>query len=528
MRSLLLLPLIAGALAAGSARASEAQQIEEGHRALERRDVPAARAIVAELDRLGDESADAMVLRARAYQFSGDHDAALAAIEAVPLGSGVRELRAVIEAGARWMGRAVELRSEHFVLRHSEGVDAIWAELALQVLESAHDHVGTDLGLYPDEPVVVEVYPTSAGFAEATGLPAEAVANDTVGLYRWDRLLVTSPMAAAFGYPWADTLCHEYTHLIVDRLGGGRIPVWLHEGIASFEQRRWRGGDDSVLAPSRLRLLGEAMVRDDLVTLDEIGTCLACLETPERVQLGFVQVHTLVDHLVRIRGIDAIQQALAACRLGATAEDALAASWGDSFADLWASWRGAVATLESGAADKAGVVGLGLDEGGGGTPPVDDSVLAGQPRGSAHARLGDLLVARGQRRAALLEYGRAERHLADVSPALVCKKAAVFRDLGLAGRALEEVDAARVLYPEFEPLLINSARAQMDLGRRDRALQALDAAELINPFDPRIHAWRLELLDPERDAEDVERAAAALEALGFPKTTDGTGPGMAR
>ena len=264
MRSLLLLTLIAGALVAGPARASEAQQIQAGHGALERRDVPTARAIVAELDRLGDESADAMFLRARTYQFTGDHDAALAAIEAVPRGSGVRELRAVIEAGDRWMSSATEVHSRHFVLRHAPGVDAIWAERALQVLESAHDHVGADLGLYPTEPVVVEVYPTSAAFAEATGLPAEAVANDTVGLYRWDRLLVTSPMAAAFGYPWADTLCHEYTHLIVDRLGGGRIPVWLHEGIASFEQRRWRGGDDSVLAPSRLRLLGEAVVQDDL------------------------------------------------------------------------------------------------------------------------------------------------------------------------------------------------------------------------------------------------------------------------
>ena len=526
MRSLALVAIGLALASAGIAVASE-DAITSGHAALERRDVAAALEQVAQLDRRGDEGVDAMVLRALTYQFTGDHGAALEAIEAVPRGLGVEDLRSVIEAGARWMGDATELQSEHFVLRHAPGVDAIWAERALDILEAAHDHVGADLGLYPAEAVVVEVYPTSASFAEATGLPPEAVANDTVGLYRWDRLLVTSPMAAAFGYPWADTLCHEYTHLIVDRLGGGRVPVWLHEGIASFEQRRWRGGDDARVSPSGLRLLADALGAGDLVTLEEIGTCLACLESPERVQLGFVQMHTLVDHVVRSRGIDAIQRTLAACRLGADAEDALGTAWGEGFEDLWGSWRGAVEGQEVGAAEGAGVVGLALDEAGPGAT-VDDRVLAGQPRGAAHARLGDLLVARGQRRAALLEYDRAANHLDDISPALACKRAAVLRDLGLAGRALEEVEAARRLYPEFEPLLINAARAQMDLGQREQALLALDDAELINPFDPRIHAWRLELLDADRDAEAVRRAEGALEALEDHMFYDGTEPGMAR
>ncbi len=516
----------------GWARGAPAQDADQlvaaGHLALQERNVPAAREAVVALDRLGDAGAEGMLLRARYHQFAGDHEAALEAIRLVPEDPRDAALRAVVEAGARWMADAVEHRSDHFVLRHPAGLDSIWADRALEVLEATHDRVGGDLGLYPDEPVLVEVYATSASFAEATGLPREAVANDTVGLCRWDRLFVTSPLAASFGYPWADTLCHEYTHLLVDRLGGGRIPVWLHEGIASFEQSRWRGGDDAPIPPSRVRLLAEALERDELVTLEEIGNCLACLESPARVQLAFVQVHTLVDHLIRSRGIDALREALIACRMGAEVEDALAVAWGASFADLWASWRDAIASQAAESVPAAGVVGLDLD--GSADPGTEtvDSVLAGQPRGVAHARLGDLLAARGQRRAALLEYGRAERHLTDVSPALACKKAAVLRELGLAGQALAEVEAAGKLYPEFEPLLVNQARAQIDLGREEQALRTLDEAELINPFDPRIHAWRLELLDPEGDAAAHDAAREALEALTDHMIYDGTEPGMAR
>ena len=511
----------------GAAAAEESGGwILAGHDALDRRDLALATDAMDALDRLGDDGGDAMLFRARYQLYVGDHSAAREAIDAVPPTVPDGGLRSTIEAGHRWMGDPREVRSPHFLLRHAPGVDELWAELALDVLEAAHDHVGQDLGWFPDEPVLVEVYPTSAAFAAATGLPPEAVANDTVGLYRWNRLLVTSPMAAAFGYPWADTLCHEYTHLVVDQRGGIQVPVWLHEGIASFEQRRWRGLDEGALPATRRALLATAVEADELVTFEEIGNCLACLQTPERVQLAFVQVHTLVDHLVRARGIEALRQALDSCRHGADAEHALATAWGGSFEEYVASWR---ATIDDPAGDDlaaAGVVGLGLDAARDADAPVDDDVLAGQPRGAAHARLGDLLAAREQPRAALLEYGRAGRHLEQVSPSLACKRAAVLFDLGLAGKALEEMRFARELYPDFEPLLVNSARAQIQLGRDDDALSTLAEAELINPFDPRIHAWRLDLLQEGTAAHDA--AGAALSALTDHMFYDGTEPGMAR
>ena len=34
---------------------------------------------------------------------------------------------------------------------------------------------------------------------------------------------------------------HEYTHFVVTRVSHNTVPIWLHEGLAKFEERRWRG-----------------------------------------------------------------------------------------------------------------------------------------------------------------------------------------------------------------------------------------------------------------------------------------------
>lgn len=410
-------------------------------------------------------------------------------------------------------GGTLTSTSRHFEVRYAAGVDGVMVPMALEVLERAYEAVGRDLGVYPEQRVVVDIFPSAQAFADAAGLPPEAVANETVGLCRWDRLLLTSPSAAPFGYPWADTLCHEYTHLVVEQLGAGRVPVWLHEGIASFEQRRWRGETDLVLDPFSRQQLSQALDEDRLVPLEEIGNCLACLDGKERVQLAFAQVHTMVDHLVRARGIEALHGALEAVRLGAPALDAVGAAWGSDFNAFEASWRGHAQERLAGSEDGAGLVMLGLGEAiAADTPtPGADSILVGRADGADHARLGDLLLARGLLRPALIEYDKADRALDDVSPALACKRAHVKQQLGDPDGALAVVQEARSLYPDFEPLHVHAAAAQMHLGRIDDALQSLEFAALLNPFDPRIYAWRLELVRGDAAAE--AEARRNLDAL---------------
>ena len=496
-------------LPAGAAWANTEALLIRGYEAIETFDLDGARAVGRELDATGARGGEVALYRAILAREQGDHAAAVAWVGEASAGPYEDVVRRTIEAGAAWMTDAVELHSEHFVLRHTPGVDAVMASRALQVLEASYEALGRDLGLYPDDPVLVEIYPTSAAFVAAAGLPPEAVANDTIGLCRFDRLLITSPMAAPFGYPWADTLCHEYAHHLVNHIGGGRVPVWLHEGIAAFGQRRWRGDTDLVLDPASERLLVAAVRDGGTVGLDEIGNCLSCLESKERVQLAYAQVHTMVDHLVRSRGIDELLAVLAACRAGADARDAVGAVWGEGYAAFEQSWSGDV--LRRRDEPRAAVLSLQLDQPAGGEDvPAADSLLADTPDGAAHSRLGDLLLDRGLMGAALLEYDRAAAALPEASPSLACKQAHVLRSLERPEEARALLDDARALYPEFEPLSVHLASTLEALGDRPAALRALDDAELLNPFDPRIHAWPMAWTD---DTDLAEAARQALETL---------------
>ena len=122
-----------------------------------------------------------------------------------------------------------------------------------------------------------------------------------------------------------------------------------------------------------------------------------------------------------------------------------------------------------------------------------------------HLRLGDLLRARGNLRAGLMEYDRA-RAAAPASPYVHVKRARALLELG---RAPAAADAAREAvrfgggYPAAHMAL---AAALTALGDHEGAAAALRGALEINPFDP--FAWR----DLGRALRKLGRAQQAQEA----------------
>ena len=73
------------------------------------------------------------------------------------------------------------------------------------------------------------------GLARATGLTIRKGLSGTIAVCKYHRLMIISPLAAANGYSWADTLAHE---LFIRYLKKSRnkVPIWLHEGTPSLIQ----------------------------------------------------------------------------------------------------------------------------------------------------------------------------------------------------------------------------------------------------------------------------------------------------
>ena len=84
------------------------------------------------------------------------------------------------------------------------------------MLDAAWQTIGDDLGLQPADPIRVEILGAPADLAKMSPLTeAEIETTGTIALSKYNKLMVVSPRATLFGYPWMDTLAHEYTHLVV-------------------------------------------------------------------------------------------------------------------------------------------------------------------------------------------------------------------------------------------------------------------------------------------------------------------------
>ena len=65
--------------------------------------------------------------------------------------------------------------------------------------------------------------------SRATSLTIRQIeTSGTIAVCKYHRLMIISPLAAASGYSWADTLAHEFIHLVIQK-SRNTVPIWLHE-----------------------------------------------------------------------------------------------------------------------------------------------------------------------------------------------------------------------------------------------------------------------------------------------------------
>ncbi len=99
---------------------------------------------------------------------------------------------------------------------HATTEDALLVPYALQVLEAADRALTEQLGIQVPGPVRLEIFPSAASLARVSPLTEQQIeTSGTIALCKWNRLMITTPRALVRGYPWADTIAHVLTHLLV-------------------------------------------------------------------------------------------------------------------------------------------------------------------------------------------------------------------------------------------------------------------------------------------------------------------------
>jgi len=424
----------------------------------------------------------------------------------------VRSLSELAAASAEVTRGFAEQRSPggHFLLRYRRGRDEVLIPYAGEALEKAWTALGEDFfepggsdseAARPAGPVRVEIYEDIADLARVSTLTIKEIeTSGTIALCKWNRLMIVSPRALLRGYPWLDTLTHEYTHYLVSRLSRGTAPIWLHEGLAKFEERRWRGPSGGGLSAPLEHLLANALAKHHFITFEEMSPSLAKLPSQEDTALAFAEVYSVVEYLHSKLGWAGLRKLLGELSRGTGDIRALAAVYGGSYAQFDRAWKGWLRSRKL--HTRSGVYTARLrfkktppgSAGRGATPPGapapaddDDSGEIADPRARSFVRLGGLLRARGRLLPAAIEYEKAQGLLGPSHPLLALKLGRTYLDLGEPDRAIAALEPARETYADLPG--INAALGSAWLKKADlrKAVPYLEAAIATSPFDPNMH-----------------------------------------
>ena len=469
--------------------------------------VPEARQVVDKLLAKNPADLDARALEAHVLFFEGRYGESLKALERLGSRGSFRNLVAATAETARTFSSR---SSAHFEVFWASPKDEVLADPALEALEAARSALVRNLGFQQEARVRVEIYPSVSSFTAASTLTrAEVETSGTIGLCKFDRLMITSPRATLWGFRWRDTLCHEYVHLAIYRLSRGTAPIWVHEGIAKYLEASWRGvtGD---LEPASQALLARRMEKGSLIPLEAMSPSVAKLPSAEETALAFAQVGTMMSFLVEKRGTDSLEKLLHLLAEGRTDREALEGVWSGTFASFdnsWREWAGKLPLRR----EAIQVMGLELADKG---KKDEEPGTIPDPEARDFARIGDMLRARDRMKAAAEEYAKAYAK-GPTAPGVASRHALGRIALGKYDEAVGVAASALELYPDLGVLWLRKGEALAGLGRQKDAAGAFRELLEINPFDPFGRAGLFAAARALGDETEAKRQQWALGVIGM-------------
>jgi tetratricopeptide (TPR) repeat protein len=227
-----------------------------------------------------------------------------------------------------------ELRSAHFVVRYKPGVDEVLARDMVAQLESIYEQVTSALQHQPHRTTIIEIMPDAQSCAvRITGLPEIW----TIGACMGDVIAITPPRGGPGQhgpFDWHRVIQHEYVHTVTLDQTRNRIPHWLTEACAVWQEP---GGRNYTMA----RLLADALNRGALFKLNEINWAFVRPRNSGDRPLAYAQAHWMLEYIVDVFGHGVVVDMLSQFRDGTQDVDAIETATGqtaEQFMDAFKQW----------------------------------------------------------------------------------------------------------------------------------------------------------------------------------------------
>jgi tetratricopeptide (TPR) repeat protein len=399
--------------------------------------------------------------------------------------------------------------SPHFSISLDEKQDGILADYIIDAMEKTYRFMAEHYGFTPREKIRVEVFPDTKAFFYASSLSARDIeVTGAVGIAQFNKLMVLSPRALVHGYRWLDAVSHEYMHYLIIKLTANKAPIWFHEGLAKYDETRWRNGS-SYLSPLYETLLSRAQAEGRLIKFEKMEPSLVKLETPDDVQLAYAQAASAIDFIIAKVGHDGLREIMKRMATGAGgAGDSIKAVMGVEFIEFEKNWKEFLASKNLKGVDGVNVRRLKIKGGLADEERLDlEEIKSMVARNRAH--LGDQLKERGRTGAAVIEYRRALAENPNSVPILT-KLSSVLVGLNQEKEAQELLIRARDLSPDHPTVYTTLGKIYLKHKDLESAMESFQTVIQINPFNPEAHlglAEAYEILgEKERGSKEREIA----------------------
>ncbi len=499
--------LVAAILAGVCCTVAFASPAERFQRALDTWDLGAARRALEEADAGGRKARTSTAWGYLAF-LEGNYSRA----EALLSRRMDRDARVLIQVVRETMRQTrdfatVNAPSNRFEFRYATGRDDVLIPYLAEAGDAAYGALVTRLGNAPATPIRVEILPSIEALSAVTQLSVAVIQDTgTVALCKFNKVMMLSPAALPYGYPFADTLAHELVHFFAIRRAGEDVPVWFQEGLARYLEPIWRGGVAGALSRGMQDLLARAVTEKTLLDPTMLSGSLTQLDGIDAVASAFAQLSSLIGFIERSHGPGTLPRLLDAMASG-DPEDALRRVTGRTLAQVVSAWSEDLSSTGITAGSNAELVWQGMRS----LEPDKDASLTADQR--AALRLADLLAATGRHKAAVKQYQTLIEGWGRPAPLVIERLARALLADGAAAETLVVLDRAGLDEVEFASISRARGLALVALGRTMDALGPLRIAVRTDPFDPEVHA-ALARIHSERGETALAEREQRLAGIG--------------
>ena len=399
--------------------------------------------------------------------------------------------------------------TEHFIIaidgREAELLAPFVAELAEQTYQALAERYQYE----PPTPIRLELFPSHADFSVRTvglaGLGALGVSFGSV-------VAMDSPSARDRGeFNWASTLWHEIAHVFHLALSNHRVPRWLAEGFAVYEQRRGAPSWGHNLNPGFLIAYNQGRV----LPVSQLNNGFVRPSYGDQVVHSYYQASLVCELIARDHGPETLVAMLREYAAGATTEEVFERVLGTEierfdriFTDYFEErFAGALAAVEPLPA---------LAERGSRAPDEVRRLAAAHPENfMAQMAMGAQLFDEERFDEAEEYLGRARdlfpEYAGPGSPGWLLARIHIQR--GDSAGALHELETLTSIDESFLEANLEESQLREADGDGDGAIEALQRAVNIYPFDEETHGRLAELAAGRARHPVAVRAHEALVAL---------------